>query len=191
MNIGIFIYNNAEVLDFSGPFEVFSTAKRLSNCPWNIFFIAEHLQPIVARGGMQVIPHYHFAHHPPIDVLMVVGGVHTEEQTKPAVQRWISQVAPSARYVTSVCTGAFLLASAGVIAQHKVTTHWEDAEELARQFPKLIVDRQARWVQDGNVVTSAGISAGIDMSLFLVSALADRRLADMTAKQMDYRWIDG
>lgn len=190
MNIGIYIYDNAEVLDFSGPFEVFSTAKRLNNLPWKVFFVAEHAKPIEARGGMKVIPHYDFTHHPPIDVLMVVGGVHTLEQTKPAVALWISQVAPQARYVTSVCTGAFLLASAGVIAQQKVTTHWEDAEELARQFPKLMVDRQARWVQDGHVVTSAGISAGIDMALFLVSELAGRRLAQLTAKQMDYRWVD-
>jgi transcriptional regulator GlxA family with amidase domain len=190
MNIGIYIYDKAEVLDFSGPFEVFSTAKRLSKASWNIFFVAQHAQTVSARGEMLVVPHYSFDDHPPIDLLMVVGGDHTDEQFKQPVLDWISKVAPKSEYITSVCTGAFLLAQAGVFKEHNVITHWEDADDLERQFPNLIVHRDQRWIQDGNIVSSAGISAGIDMSLFMVSQLSNRELAIKTARQMDYRWVE-
>jgi len=90
--------------------------------------------------------------------------------------------------VTSVCTGAFLLAKAGLLSNEKVTTHWEDLAELRAGFPDLDVHSEVRWVEDGNRLTSAGISAGIDMSLHLVERLHSRELAERTARQMDYAW---
>jgi transcriptional regulator GlxA family with amidase domain len=188
MNVGIYIYDQAEVLDFSGPFEVFSTAKRLAQKEWDIFFVAQTGKVVTARGGFQVQPHYSFADHPQIDVLIVVGGVHNEALKENRVIAWISQVAASAQKVVSVCTGAFLLAEAGLLDGLMVTTHWEDIDTLRATYPKLNVVSERRWVSQGKVITSAGISAGIDMSLFLVSVLASQNLADKTARQMDYYW---
>lgn len=188
MNIGIYIYDNAEVLDFSGPFEVFSTAKRLSDADWNVFLIAETPSLVNARGGFPVSPHYAIDDHPEIDVLIVVGGDHTGEVNKVRVTDWVAQVATSCRRVVSVCTGAFILAEAGLLTGRTVTTHWEDIPDLKRAYPDLNVVDNRRWVSDGKLITSAGISAGIDMSLYLVCEFASRELADRTAKQMDYRW---
>ncbi|WPC75832.1 DJ-1/PfpI family protein [Vibrio porteresiae] len=188
MNIGIYVYENSEVLDFSGPFEVFCTAKRLGADQWNVFTVGQTLEPISARGGFKHVPMYSFADHPPIDVLVVVGGVHHDEMDKEPVIEWIRQVAKTATWVTSVCTGAFLLARAGLLTGKRVTTHWEDIPALHDTFAELTVVPNVRWVRDGQLVTSAGISAGIDMSLWLVSELGTLTLAEETAIQMDYAW---
>ncbi|TRN20182.1 DJ-1/PfpI family protein [Vibrio furnissii] len=188
MNIAIYIYDEAEVLDFSGPFEVLSTAKRLADNDWRVFFVAQHDTLVSARGGYGVNPHYCFQNHPPIDVLIVVGGVHTAELNKPEVVDWIRAVARDASEVASVCTGAFLLAKAGVVTDQSVTTHWEDIADLKAMFPALDVQAHVRWVRSGHITTSAGISAGIDMSLYLVSVLDSMALAERTANQMEYDW---
>lgn len=186
--IGIYIYENAEVLDFAGPFEVFSTAKRLANLHWEVILIAETLEPVVARGGFKVIPDYAIDNHPILDLLMVVGGIHTNETKKNNVIKWIAQTAPTTQWLASVCTGAFLLAQAQLLDHLSVTTHWEDINDLANDYPSLTVISNQRWVKCGNIFTSAGISAGIDMSLQLVSELTTTELAIKTAKQMDYHW---
>lgn len=188
MNIGIYIYENAEVLDFSGPFEVLSTAKRLANNNWNVFLIAEEEAVVNARGGFPINPHYCFNNHPDIDVLIVVGGIHTEEVKKTNVISWISEVAPKAKKVVSVCTGAFMLAQAGLLYGLTVTTHWEDIDDLAADYPNLNVVANRRWVNQGKFITSGGISAGIDMSLHLVAELQSEELAQRTAFQMEYNW---
>lgn len=188
MNIAIYIYDDAEVLDFSGPFEVFSTAKRLANNDWQVSLIAENNAPVMARGGFSVNPHYSFADHPPIDLLIVVGGVHSHELEKPAVINWIRETAGEADKVASVCTGAFLLAKAELLNDLEVTTHWEDQHDLAERFPRLNVIANKRWVKQGKFITSGGISAGIDMSLQLVAELISPEHAELTAKQMEYQW---
>ena len=189
MNIGIYIYDNAEVLDFSGPFEVFSTANRLGADSWNVFLVSEFKEPVAARGGYNVVPHYSFQDHPTIDVLIVAGGVHTDEMNKPNVLQWISSVDQTANQVASVCTGAFILAKAGLLNGLPVTTHWEDIPDLANNFPELDVVTDKRWVASGKYTTSGGISAGIDMSLHLVSVLHCQELAERVAHQMEYRWL--
>lgn len=190
MNIGIYIYENAEVLDFSGPFEVFSTANRLASAgePFNVFLVAENSTPIAARGGFSVNPQYDFGNHPDIDVLIVVGGVHTGELDKPEVIQWVAATSGKADMVASVCTGAFILAKAGLLSGLKVTTHWEDIPDLRRSHPDLTVVDSVRWVDEGEFVTSGGISAGIDMSLHLVARLAGSELANRTARQMEFDW---
>ncbi|MEM8862010.1 MAG: DJ-1/PfpI family protein [Chloroflexota bacterium] len=190
MNVGIYVYEQAEVLDFSGPFEVFATASRLSgeSGTFNVFLVGESDAPIDARGGYKVLPNFGFSNHPVIDVLIVVGGVHIHEMQKAPVIEWIAQQAGKASLVASVCTGAFLLAQAGVITSHKVTTHWEDIDDLRRLFPSLDVVEGVRWVDEGDLVTSGGISAGIDMSLHIVEKLTDQTLAVRTAKQMEFAW---
>jgi transcriptional regulator GlxA family with amidase domain len=188
MNIGIYIYDQAEVLDFSGPFEVFSTAKRLSAHSLNVFLISEDSKTVVARGGLKVLPDYSVQNHPPLDLLVVVGGVHTGEMNKQAVMTWLASVVPEVPEVASVCTGVFLLAQAGVIRDLTVTTHWEDIPDLARQFPYLNVVSNQRWVSSGKFTTSGGISAGIDMSLHLVSKHFGKAFAETVARQMEYNW---
>ena len=188
MNIGIYIYDDAEVLDFSGPFEVLSTANRLGNKNWNVFLVSEKPDVVQARGGFLVHGHFSFETHPNIDVLIVVGGIHTEEVKKPAVISWISNVASTSKRVASVCTGAFILAKANLLNGLTVTTHWEDIADLSATYPKLNVVSDHRWVSQGKYITSGGISAGIDMSLHLVSELSTLNLAEQTAKQMEYHW---
>jgi len=190
MNIGIYIYDEAEVLDFSGPFEVFSVASRFlsDNEKFNTFLISENQSTIIARGGFQVNTHFTFDNTPTLDVLVVVGGIHTDEVKKTSVIDWIKKESKKVKFIASVCTGAFLLAEANVIINHKVTTHWEDISDLRDNYPSLDVVEGVRWVDVGEVITSAGISAGIDMSLHLISKLKNEELAVRTAKQMQFDW---
>jgi len=192
MNIGIYIYDEAEVLDFSGPFEVFTTASRVCDediKPFEVFLISEIGNEVTARAGYKVISNYSLQNHPKIDILIVVGGVHTHELEKPEVIEWIALQSKKVSMVASVCTGAFLLAKANVLKNHKVTTHWEDIDDLHKMFPELNIVKNLRWVDEGNIITSGGISAGIDMSLHLVSKLHSVSLAEKTAKQMEFLWL--
>ena len=188
MNIGIYIYDQAEVLDFSGPFEVFSVANRLANLGWSIWLVAEEKSLVEARGVFQVKPHYSIQNVPELDVLIVVGGVHSEELRKTEVINWIRKAAEKTQITASVCTGAFLLAEAGLLDGLEVTTHWEDIPDLQRNYPNLQVRKGIRWIEQGKLFTAAGISAGIEMSLKLVSKFAGEELAERTARQMEYTW---
>jgi len=190
MNIGIYIYDEAEVLDFSGPFEVFSTATRVANTSgtFTVFLVSETGGTVTARGGYEINARYSFSDHPPIDVLIIVGGVHMREMKKLKVLHWIKEQSIKSKIVASVCTGAFLLAEAGVLSSQNVTTHWEDIPALRESYPNLKVIENQRWVDEGSIVTSGGISAGIDMSLHLVSKIHGVGLAEKTARQMEFEW---
>ncbi len=195
MNIGIYVYNEAEVLDFAGPYEVFTTAARVKprlepNSPklFDVFLVAEKSGTISARANFMVQPHYPISDHPAIDVLIVPGGVHIHELEKSNVIDWIAKLDAQTRITASVCTGAFLLAKAGILQDKSCTTHWEDIPDLRAMFPALDVREDIAWVDNGRVVTSAGISAGIEMALHLVTKLAGKDLAVKTARQMQYTW---
>jgi transcriptional regulator GlxA family with amidase domain len=189
LNVGIFVFDDVEVLDFAGPFQVFTTAQRVArpDTPFATFTVGRSAE-VLARGGLPIQPSYMFGREPHIDVLIVPGGVVTDELGKPAVIEWIAAHAAEAQLTASVCTGAFLLAKAGLLAGKTVTTHWEDIDDFRKSFPGIPIDPEARFVDEGRIVTSAGISAGIDMSLYLVERLAGEALALRTARQMDYRW---
>ena len=196
LNVAIYLFDNVEVLDFAGPFEVFSTASRVqlrltpqADKPFEVFTIARTAGTILARGSLVVQPRYLFSEHPPVDVLIVPGGIVSEELEREQVVRWISKIAQTVQVTASVCTGSFLLAKAGLLNGKKAITHWEDIDDLARMFPGIKITREARWVDEGSVVTSAGISAGIDMALHLVSRFTGTELASLTARQMDYPWL--
>jgi len=195
LRVGILAYQEVEVLDLAGPYEVFSTASRLAGrrspgepAPFAVCLVAESAGPVRARGGLAVMPDFTIGDHPPLDVLLVPGGVHLPQLGRARLIEWIARQAGSAQVVASVCTGAFLLARAGVLAGLEVTTHFEDCTDLRRGFPDLRVLEGVRWVERGRVLTSAGISAGLDMSLRLVARLAGQDLAERTARQMDYEW---
>lgn len=193
--IGIYLYDQVEVLDFAGPFEVFTSAARLtkrlspgSSTAFEVDLIALKPGVISARGGLSVNVAYGISEHPPLDVWVIPGGVVTEELSNKFLINWLQDQAASVDLLCSVCTGAFLLAEAGLLDGKRATTHWEDIPEFAQNYPQVIVDAQARWVEDGKIITAAGISAGIDMALYLVSRLAGEQLALITARQMDYSW---
>jgi transcriptional regulator GlxA family with amidase domain len=192
MKIGIYVYDQAEVLDFAGPYEVFSTAARVadgvSRC--DVFLIGETGHIVTARGGFRVNPDYGFHNCPDLDVLIVAGGVHADEMLKPGVMEWLMQKSKQTPLVASVCTGVFLLAQARLLDGVKVTTHWQDIAELRACFPHLEVAEGVRWVDQGRIITAGGISAGIDMSLHLVRRLFSASLAQKTATQMEYSWSD-
>jgi transcriptional regulator GlxA family with amidase domain len=194
-NVGIYLFDEIEVLDLGGPFEVFSTASRMrvrlnpgAAKPFEVFTVADKMRTVRARGGLLVQPGFDITNHPAIDVLIIPGGVVTAELKRDAIIGWIARTAAKASLTASVCTGAFLLAKAGLLQGHTITTHWEDIADFRSMFPDILVREDTRWVDAGEIVTSAGISAGLDMSLHLVARLESEELAVRTARQMDYDW---
>jgi transcriptional regulator GlxA family with amidase domain len=195
LNVGIFIFHNVEVLDFAGPYEVFSrtrtvegTASRLddASAPFTVFTVAESGAPLNAVGGLKVTPDFAFADAPPIDVLLIPGGMGTRPLVAHApVIEWMRTTAPSARLVTSVCTGSLLLAKAGLLDGRRATTHWGALDLLGTLGNDITVERKLRWVDDG-VITSAGVSAGIDMAFHVVEKLCGESIANETAHYIDY-----
>lgn len=195
LTVGIYVFDEVEVLDFAGPYEVFTTATRMQQRSdtqvqplFNVVTLGRTTAPVKARAGLKIDPDHDIQTHPPLDCLIVPGGVVTAELSKPDVIDWINQQTALTPVVASVCTGAFLLAKAGKLDGLHVTTHWEDIDELQAMFPALEVVSGVRWVDQGALLTSAGISAGIDMSLHLVERLHSRTLAERTARQMDFDW---
>ncbi|MYM91774.1 DJ-1/PfpI family protein [Rugamonas sp. FT82W] len=193
--IGIYVFDDVEVLDFAGPYEVFTCATRMAAkltpgapAPFRVRTVGQRGAMLRARAGLSVFPEAHFGDAGPLDVLIVPGGVVDAERDKQEVIRWIAATAPACELVASVCTGAFLLAQAGLLDGQEATTHWEDIDALRAAFPRVRVTGERRWIDNGRTVTSGGISAGMDMSLHLVARLAGRELAARTALQMEYDW---
>ncbi|MDM5177598.1 DJ-1/PfpI family protein [Massilia sp. DJPM01] len=196
--IAIYVFDDVEVLDFAGPYEVFTCATRVAakmmpdgEAPFRVRTVGATAAMLRARAGLSVLPEADFAGAGRIDVLIVPGGVVTAEMSKPDVIAWIAATAKTSELTASVCTGAILLAQAGLLDGQEATTHWEDVAELRAAFPQVRVLAERRWIDNGAIVTSGGISAGIDMSLHLVERLAGRELAVRTARQMDYDWNQG
>jgi transcriptional regulator GlxA family with amidase domain len=192
ISVGIYLFKNLEVLDFAGPFEVFTTASRVSlrrspdnEAPFKVFTIAKTTGIVQARAGLKTLPDFSFNECPRVDLLLIPGGVVDEEVRDESVISWVRATAASTQLTASVCTGAFILAKAGLLDHKKATTHWEDIDDLWSQFPEIQVQGDVRWVDEGRVVSSGGIAAGIDMSLHLVARLASSQLAEATARQMD------
>lgn len=186
--VGIYLFDEVEVLDFAGPFEVFSTASRVSPGipkPFQVITIALGSAFITAGGGLRVHASHTTESHPPIDVLVIPGGISAQPDL-PAVIDWIALNAPKSALTASVCTGAFLLAKAGLLVGKTVTTHWEDIPDLRAMFPRVSVVENQRCVDAGQIVTSGGISAGVDMSLYLVARPVDRELEVGIADQMEF-----
>lgn len=195
VNVGIYLFPEVEVLDFAGPYEVFTAASRVhvrrsgEDSLFRVFTIGRHQGPVRARAGLSVLVDHTLDAHPSIELLIIPGGVIDSQRLDPQLIDWLRTTARTARICAAVCTGAFLLAEAGLLDGQRVTTHWEDQAQLQNEFPGLAVVTDRRWVDLGHIVTSGGISAGIDMSLHLVERLADRQLALATAHQMEYRWL--
>lgn len=191
LNTAILIFDDVEVLDFAGPFEVFSVANELSGYSiLDVYTVAREKKPVTARNGFSVNPDYSIDEAPQADILIIPGG----SGTRPLLQQhdvlsWISRSAQYADKVLSVCTGALLLAKVGLLDGIKSTTHGSAFETLAEIAPTTEIIRDARFVDNGKVITSAGISAGIDMSLYVIQMLFGKETAQNTAAYMEYRSI--
>ncbi len=193
--VGILIFDEVEVLDFCGPFEVFSVTRNLetptsneADKPFNVYLVAEREGLVRTRGGMMVQPHYTTANCPQLDLLLVPGGWGTRREVgnRPLIE-WIAERDQHTEMTASVCTGAFMLAEAGLLDGRRATTHWQSIERMAQTYPTTTVLPNVRYLDEGCIITSAGISAGIDMSLYLVQKWLGRAVAEQTALSMEYK----
>ncbi len=189
-NVGILIFDDVEVLDFSGPFEVFAVCGRqIEAGAFTVFTVGHSLDPITARNGLSVNPRATLADAPPIDLLLIPGGYGTRPLMHDAtVIDWIRKRAPQAELVLSVCTGALLLAKAGLLDGLSATTHHGALDLLREVAPNTTVRDDLRVVDNGRVITSAGVAAGIDMSFHVVAKLLSPEVAQATARYIEYPW---
>lgn len=191
--VGILVFDDVEVLDFCGPYEVFCTTRldesrrREEPSPFETLLVAGSAEPVTASGGMRVLPDHTLDDCPPLDVLLVPGGwgVRAELSNRRLLD-WIPARAAESGTLASVCTGAMLLGEAGLLDGRRATTHWRSLDWMQRSFPQVTVERDLHVVEDGAVITSAGISAGIDLALTLVARYRGEEIARATARHMEY-----
>jgi transcriptional regulator GlxA family with amidase domain len=182
--IGIVLFDGAEELDWVGPLEVLANACKDGD---RLVTVAQTTGPVTCAKGMRVLPDHTFDDCPPLDVVLVPGGQGTRVEMKNDVMTsFVAKQAANAEWTTSVCTGSFVLHGAGLTDGRKVTTHWAAIDELKTHAPDLDVVGDERWVVDGNLVTAAGVSAGIDMALWLVGQLYDVDHARLIQKYIQY-----
>ena len=183
--LGVLLFPEFELLDVFGPLEAFGHAK-----DWfRILTVAERPGPVASSQGPRAVADHGFADCPPLDILLVPGGMGTRrEVSNPALVDWIARQAKGAETTTSVCTGAALLAKAGALDGRRATSNKRAFGWVSEQGPKVDWVRQARWVDDGNIVTSSGVSAGIDMALHLIGRIAGPAVRDEIATRMEYEW---
>jgi transcriptional regulator GlxA family with amidase domain len=185
MNLGIVVFNEVEELDFVGPWEMFSLWKKYADGPENCILVGQTLAPIMCAKSMSINPHASFADCPPLDYLLVPGGQGTRTEVgNPALIDFISKQARHCKAVLSVCTGAFVLHAAGLLAGKKATTHWNSLERLRVLGDVEVIEQ--RFVQDGNVWTSAGVSAGTDMALAFIANEAGEETAGKVQFAAEY-----
>ncbi|PEQ28592.1 DJ-1/PfpI family protein [Bacillus thuringiensis] len=187
-SVGIFLFNEVEVLDFAGPFEVFSVTEVNEEKPFTVYTVSENGEMITARNGLKVQPDYSIENLPPVDILIIPGGLGAREYEikNEIVIKWIRQQMKEVKLMTSVCTGALLLAKAGLLEGLKATTHWDSIEKFKNEFKNVEVIENVKFVDEGHIITSAGISAGINMAFHIVKNLLGMHVAEDTAKRMEY-----
>lgn len=192
---GILVYDNVEVLDFTGPFEVLNSARLdesrrfADRTPFKILLVAQYAEPVKTFGDILLAPDCTFESCPPLDILIVPGGMGERlENHNPMVLEFIRSRAGEVKTLGSVCTGAFLLAAAGLLDGRRATTHYGSIERMRKSFPNVDVQEWVRYVEDGNIITSAGISSGIDMALRVVAIHLGEHIARTTARYMEYHY---
>ncbi len=184
-NLGIIIFDNVEDLDFTGPLEVFGTTSRLTPNSLHPFTIQRDGREVKTVNGLRVRPDYSFRECPRLDILLVPGGIGTRTEMKDSeTLEFVKRNAVTCELVLSVCTGALVLAAAGVLNGKRATTHWAVLDQL-KAFPQVTVD-PLRYVRDGKIVTSAGVSAGIDMALYITKELYGTSVCEDVARDIEY-----
>ena len=188
LSIGIAIFDGAEELDFAGPWEVLAFwSQYWPEDEVTVFTVARENRPIKAAKGLRVLPDHTWDSAPKMDVLVYPGGQGTRVQVKDdAVQGWIKKIQASGALMTSVCTGALVYAGAGFLNDRPATTHWENFDELLAIDPSIKPDKESRFVDDDDVITAAGVSAGIDMALHLVARLHSKDRAKQVRRGIQY-----
>lgn len=187
-NVGIFLFNDIELLDFAGPYEVFSVTSELNDYQlFNVFTISSDGAEIKSVNGLRVLPDYTFDNHPPIDILVIPGGVGSRaEVNKQEVLTWINNTCRDAKITMSVCSGARILGVLGFLDGLEAVTHHSVIEPLAKIAPNAIITPGKRFTDNGKILTAGGISAGIDLSLHIVKKLHGGETVNKTIKYMEY-----
>jgi transcriptional regulator GlxA family with amidase domain len=184
--VGIVLFDDAEELDWAGPWEVFTMAA-MGRSDLRVVTVAERAGPVRCAKGLRVLPDHTFEDCPGLDLVLVPGGQGTRAQAGNAqMLAWLAKAGAGCAWVTSVCTGSLLLHAAGLAAGRRITTHWGYVPELRERAPDATVLERVRYVRDGNLVTAAGVSAGIDMSLWLVGQIFGVEHARNTQRLMEY-----
>lgn len=187
--VGIMIFPDVELLDFAGPYEAFTAVNYSDEQKlFEVFTVAEHPDALRSRAGVRIVPDYTYEDAPKIDILVVPGGQGTRREIdNPVAIDWIRSVAAEAELTTSVCTGSFLIGKAGSLNPgNKATTHWGSIQRMRDDFPGVEILEGVRFVDDGAVISSAGVSAGIDMSLHVIERLCGAEVAAGSARLMEY-----
>jgi putative intracellular protease/amidase len=187
-NLAIFIFEGVQIIDYTGPFEVFGQAHTRDGHMFNVYTVAEKSAPVTTAMGMTVVPRYTFETMPKADVLLLPGGNVRPHVENPAVIKWVQETAAKSEYVMSVCNGAFYLGKAGLLDGLTATTFYGLIDELKTLAPKARVVTDQRFTDNGKVVTTAGLSSGIDGALHLVEKIAGRGRAQEIALNMEYNW---
>jgi transcriptional regulator GlxA family with amidase domain len=189
-SVAVLIFEGVELLDFAGPFEVFSSARVSpdgNDRLLDVFTVAESAAPVTCNNPLTVMPKYTLGNCPHADVLVIPGGQGTRTAVdRPALIKWIADRADAAELTTSVCTGSFLLAKAGLLDGKSTTTHWGSIQRMRDDFPGLDVRENIRWVDEGEIVCSAGVSAGIDMAFHVLRRLYGADYAAAVARHIEY-----
>lgn len=189
-NVGVLIFEDMETIDMAGPLAVFSIAGRADNLShFTVYSVAQSRTPVQARSNLTFLPRYSMRDCPPPDILVVPGGLGTRrEATNPTLLNWIRRTAEKAMYVLSVCTGSLLLARTGLLDGLTVTTHHKAADLVRQAAPRAEVVVGPRWVDNGHIITSGGLTSGIDAAFYLLSKALGPEEAVKTADYMEYDW---
>ena len=197
MKVAIFVYDGVEILDFSGPAEVFAVSgyknsKGEYQRAFEVYTVAASTDPIISQGFLRIIPDYSIEDAPIPDILVLPGGSTGKSRKNVELLRWIKAVNENSAILMSVCTGAFLLGDSGLLDHKKATTWYGAIGRLKQSYPNTEVLEGTRYVEDGNIITTAGVSAGIDGALHLVGRLINKEAAQGTAEYMEYdKWVPG
>jgi transcriptional regulator GlxA family with amidase domain len=183
-NVAIFAFQGMELLDFAGPGEVFQAA----GPKFKVYTVAASTEPIVSQGFVKIVPEYSIQDCPKPDLLVIPGGATAATLKNPDVIAWVKRVSGETEITMSVCTGAFILAKAGLLDGQEATTHWFHLTRLGKSAPNIQVRNNVRFVDTGKIVTTAGVSAGIDGALHVVDRLLGHEAAVRVAKGMEYKW---
>ena len=187
IRVGIVLFDVVEELDFAGPWEVFTMANEVRPGSVETVLISQTGSKVTCAKGMRVEVDHSFENVGALDVILVPGGQGTRAEVQnPAMLKFINDTAATCKWVTSVCTGSLLLTTAGPARGRRVTTHWAFVDTLRKRGDAAEVVESIRFIQDGNVVTSAGVSAGIDMALWLVGQWFDPGFARQVQRAMEY-----
>ena len=187
-NLAIFIFDGVQIIDYTGPYEVFGQAHDKGEHMFNVYTVAEKPTALTTNMGMTVTPKYTFDNAPKPDVIVLPGGNVSDHMNNPKVIKWVQETAGQAEYVMSVCNGAFYLGKAGLLDGLSATTFYGLIDELKTLAPKAKVVTDQRFVDNGKIITTAGLSSGIDGALHLVEKLAGRGRAQEIALNMEYNW---